>query len=110
MSLVILFTFSCSRGLPHTLVHLKHASYFVIGFGNGMKVTFTILSGYLVSELHVPQEHLLTIFLPKIIFLLYCLLCLHQCLSEVMADTTCINQLFTHVLSIPDVIGLSTDY
>jgi len=62
LSLVILFTLSCSWGLPHALIHLRQASKFVFGFGNGIKLTFWTLSGYMVSELHVPRQHLLTIF------------------------------------------------
>jgi hypothetical protein len=43
-------------------MHLRQASKFFFGFGNGIKLTFWTLSGYLVSELHVPQQHILTIF------------------------------------------------
>ena len=58
---------NCQWGRPHALIQRKHFASFVFGFGKGMNLTPCILSGYLVSLLHFPQEQVLTIILVKYI-------------------------------------------
>ena len=50
-------------GLPHNFIQRRHFSRLRCGLGKGKKYTPSpSLSGYFVSELHVPHEHCLTIF------------------------------------------------
>ena len=60
LCLLILWTFNCSCGLPHALIHRKHLSRSFFGFGKGRNHDPCIRSGYRSSELHVPHHFVKT--------------------------------------------------
>ena len=89
---------NCQWIRPHALIQRKHFASIVFAFGKGNNLTLCIISGYLDSLLHFPQEQFFN-NLSKIYINIYICKCfsLHD-INNVIDVQFCMNT-FDHVIS-----------